>query len=109
MAHHGSVPTSGSTAAIALGARRRRIVGAFEKHQATSPDSARTLAEMGLSESRTLQRLQDAGVVAATGGRFYLNRERWGEYRSVRRLRASLVLVLAALAAITFALMSRGQ
>ena len=110
MSHRGSVPITGATACVAMAAKRRRFVNRFEERQACSPESARTLVELELPESRLLSRLQKAGVVVpVAGGRYYLNRERLAEYRAGRRRRALTVLVLAAVAVVAYLLMSHRQ
>ena len=110
MSHRGLVPIIAATTSVAMAAKRRRFVNRFDERQACSPESARTLVELELPESRLLSRLQKAGVVVPmAGGRYYLNRERLREYRAARRRRALTVLVLAAVAVVVYLLMSHRQ
>lgn len=87
--------TTGVVAAMAISTRGRRIVRAFEEYQAVSPGSARTLADLGLRESRHVGRLERAGVLTVTGDkRYYLNRDRWSELTEARRRRAVILLAV---------------
>ena len=63
-----------------------------------SAASARTLADLDVSDSRHVQKLTEAGVLSATSdGRYYLNVDRWAELREDRRRRAMILLALAGL------------
>jgi hypothetical protein len=99
---------AGVITAMAVSGKRRRIIRAFEEHQAESAASARALSDLGLSESRFVKRLQEAGVLAVTGDRrYYLNRERWSEYSSSRRRRAWIILTLCGVLILVYLLMQR--
>ena len=79
-----------------------RLVRAFDERQAHQAESARTLAELNLRESRLLRRMQRRGVVkVVTGGRYYLDLERWSDFKQTRRRR--ILIVLAAMAAVIVA------
>jgi hypothetical protein len=98
----------GVVVAAAAAGKCRRVVRAFEEHQAVSPASARTLANLGHTESRHVNRLERAGVLSVTPEtRYYLNRDRWQEMRAARRRRAFMVLGLVGLALLVYPLMSK--
>jgi hypothetical protein len=91
-------PVLAALAAVLLGTRRRVVghleqAGAFSAETATSPPRARFFL---VAWWRT--RLAHYGVVRReSGGREWLDRAAWHEYRRVRRRRA-LVIVLPLLA-----------
>lgn len=73
-----------------------RLVRAFDERQAHSVERARTLGELDLRDSRLLRRMQRRGVVkVVTGGRYYLDLERWSAFKHTRKRR--VLIVLAAL------------
>lgn len=89
--------------AVAVAARRRRILRKFEEAGADRPETARTFAELGLRESFLASRLTRSGVlVAADGGRYFLSADgvaRWKQRRNAYVLTAlgvvaALVLVV---------------
>lgn len=81
-----------ASAAAAVMARQERYLRAFERAGATEPSRARTLAELGLSDSRPFQTLVRRGyVIAASPGLYYVDADRVRR----RRLRARLAFVIA--------------
>lgn len=98
-----SASQSGAPIGVIITARRRRIVRKFEERQAVSAGSARTLADLNVSDSRHVQKLKDAGVLSATSdGRYYLNVDRWAELREDRRRRAMMLLALVGLLVLVY-------
>ncbi len=83
--------TSGAVAAGVVARKRKRIIRAFRENGATSPGTARTLMEVGLSEGFLVHVLKLRHVIVGVGGdRFYLDTER---ERAVERARRVVVLV----------------
>src|SRR5215207_4488791 len=77
-------------------ARERRMVRKFAEAGAFSPDSARSLEQVGISEGRILRRLRERLVIRHTDGdRFYLDEEAWEALRKRRRRHASVAVVVA--------------
>jgi len=76
------------------------MVRRFEEAGALSPDSARSLDQIGISTGRILRRLRDRLVIRhVEGDLFYVDEEVWAELRKRRRRHAS-VAAIAALALI---------
>lgn len=84
-----------ATAAAAVAIAERRMVEAFERAGATSPERARTPDELAVEpESRSWRRLANRAVIREAGsgsGRFYLDRDVW---QAVRRTRKRMAIVL---------------
>ena len=60
--------------AVAIAARRRRIVRKVEEAGADQPDTARTLTELGVHDTHLASRLARSGVlVPADGNRYFLS------------------------------------
>ncbi len=77
-------------------AKRKRYLNRFLRYDATSPEKARTLQELGLRESRVLARLRRRAIVfESQPGRFYISPAQAQAFRSRQR-----TLVLTALAAV---------
>lgn len=94
---------AGALTAVIITARRRKLVRKFEERQAVSAASARTLADLEVSDSHHVQKLKSAGVLSATpDGRYYLNVDRWAELREDRRRRAMMLLALVALLVLVY-------
>jgi hypothetical protein len=92
----------GAGAAVAIAHKLRKIMATFEEHGAVRPESARTLQQLDLKDSRLLRKLQKRGVVVATQDqRYYLDRTGMERYRSAKRTRV-LILTAIALAAVLF-------
>src|SRR5262245_56179665 len=93
--------------AVAVAARRRRIVRKFEEARAAQPERARTLAELDVHDTHLASRLARSGVlVSADGVRYYLSAEglaRWNRRRNAYVLTAVLT-VLGVLAVTALAL-----
>lgn len=87
-----------------------RLVRAFAERQAHNAQSARTLAELDLRDSRLLRRMQKRGVVkVVTDGRYYLDLERWSEFKQARRRRVLIVLAAVALVIVAAIWFSRTE
>ena len=88
-------PVSGSGAVTAgiVTRKRRKIVRAFREHGATSPETARSLVEVGLSEGLLLHVMKLKHLIVNVGGdRFYLDTAR---EQAVERTRRAVVAVVA--------------
>ena len=88
-------PVSGSGAVTAgiVARKRRRIVRAFREHGATSPETAKSLADVGLSEGLLLHVMKLKHLIVNVGGdRFYLDTAR---EQAVERTRRVVVAVVA--------------
>ncbi len=74
--------------AIAAVIRRkeREVVDDFRRGGATAPDSAKSLAELGLEDSWPVRRLQRRAVIREPQpGILYLDEEVWAAVRQTRR------------------------
>ena len=93
----------GAAVAAIAAARQRRIqeaVDAFRLGDATSPERARTLGELGLAETNEIQDLFVEGVLVPgqRQGTFYLSEAAYIERRNDRRgLKAVLLVVVIVL------------
>jgi hypothetical protein len=87
------VSGSGAVAAGIIARKRRKIVRAFREHGATSADTARSLADVGLSEGLLLYVLKLKHLIVSVGGdKFYLDTAR---EQAVDRTRRIVVAVVA--------------
>lgn len=83
--------------AIAAVIRRkeREVVDDFRRGGATSPTTAKSLAELGLEDSWPVRRLQKRAVIREPQpGIMYLDEEVWSAVRRTRRSTAIVVLVI---------------
>jgi len=87
----------GAIPAIAIAAKRRRLIESFRRAGAVSVETARTLDEVGAAESSMLRRLQSTGIVvpAGDGRRFYLDEQ--AAKADDRRIMYTVVAVVAIL------------
>jgi hypothetical protein len=92
----------GATAAIAVMRRREREVReAFHDARALDPQGAKPLADIGLEESRALNRLKRNEVVRESSpGCFYFDEEVWQAVRATRRRMMIMILVAIGLTAL---------
>ena len=90
---------SGAAAAGIIARKRKKIINAFKEHGATSPETARSLVEVGLSDSPLAHVMSLRHVIVNVGGdRFYLDTER---AKAVERTQRVVVLIsILAVAAI---------
>ena len=98
------IPAGGSGAIIAaaMAKKRKRIIRAFAKAGATSQETAKTLAELGLHGKLMLQVEKLRGVLVKVDvDRYYLDETREIEVANFRR---KLVLMVLAVIAIIFLL-----
>ena len=87
------VSGSGAVAAGIIARKRRKIVRAFKEHGATSPEKAKTLADVGLSEGLLLHVMKLKHLIVNVGGdRFYLDTVR---EQAVDRTRKVVIAVIA--------------
>lgn len=87
--------------AAAVVARQNRCLRAFHAAGATSPDSARTLADLHLRNSWVFRRMVARGVISRTAdGRFYLDQAAADRFLRSRRTRVLLFVALAVVVAI---------
>jgi len=81
--------------------REREVVDDFRRGGATSPTTARSLADLGLSDSWPVHRLQKRAVIREPEpGIMYLDEEVWAVVRRMRRrvgLIFGTILVLLAI------------
>lgn len=92
----------GAAAAVIL-MRERRVVEAFERAGATSPDRAIPPSDVNVDESGIgWRRLRERAIVReAAPGRFYLDVEVWQANRRMRH-RIAFVMAVLLLAALVF-------
>jgi len=87
------VSGSGAVAAGIVARKHRKIVRAFREHGATSPEKARTLADVGLSDGLLLHVMKLKHLIVSVGGdRFYLDTAR---EQVIDRTRRVVVAVIA--------------
>lgn len=98
----GRIPTGPkpmSVAAVIL-IRERWLVDRFRRAGATSPEAARTLAEVGADEGIALNRLSRRAVIReAKAGAYYLDEPTWTALRGTRRRLAAIVIGVGLLVA----------
>lgn len=81
----------GPAIAAVIRKREREVVDDFRRGGATSPTSAKSLADLGLSDSWPVHRLQRRAVIREPEpGVMYLDEEVW---IAVRKTRARVILV----------------
>ena len=79
--------------------RERKIAATFRDASATSPETARSLADLGLRDDLAASRLRRRGVLRETkDGRYYFDIAAWEALRGDRLRRAAVALVLVAIA-----------
>jgi len=84
---------SGAVAAGIIARKRRKIVRAFKEHGAISSETARSLADVGLSEGLLIHVMKLKHLIVSVGGnRFYLDTAR---EQAVDRTRRVVVAVIA--------------
>lgn len=72
------------------------MVRRFEEAGALSPDSARSLEQIGISSGRILHRLRERLVIRdAEGDLFYVDEEVWAALGKRRRRHASVAAIVA--------------
>jgi len=97
-------PVAGPFAAIIVSKKRKRIIAAFRDAEATSPDRAKTLDDLGLSKSGLLEIQRLRGVIVEVGeGRYYVDEAREAEVARFRRfLVLGVVMVAAGIALVMY-------
>jgi len=89
------VTGTGAVAAGVVARKRKRIIRAFREHGATSPEMARSLVEVGLSDNLLVHVMKLRHIIVNVGGdRFYLDTAREREVERTRMVVAA-VFVLA--------------
>jgi len=88
---------------VALSKKRQHLIQAFMKAEATSPERASTLAELGLSPSLMfeIQKLKHV-FVAVTAERFYLDLEKARKDQRTRIIAAGVIGIAVLAAALYF-------
>jgi hypothetical protein len=83
----------GAAAAVAvMRMKEREVRDDFIRAEATTPQGAKSLAEIGIDESRTVHRLQRRAVIReAAPGLLYFDEDVWQAVRSMRRRMALLL------------------
>jgi hypothetical protein len=93
-----------AAAAAVIAANQRRafdnLLFAFRQGDATAPPRARSLADLGVTQSSLLTGLQRAAVIVpgAQLGTFYLDERALHTYRSTKQKRAAIVAALVGVA-----------
>lgn len=85
----------GGAVAVVL-IRERHIVAAFERAGATTPELAKSPADLGVdTDGVAWRRLRDRAIIRDAGlGRFYVDSRTW---QAIRRMRQRMLLTVAAL------------
>ncbi|MFH1688912.1 MAG: hypothetical protein ABIE42_01580 [Candidatus Eisenbacteria bacterium] len=77
--------------------KRKRIIRAFREHGATSPETAKSLVEVGLSDGFLVHVMKLRHVIVNVGGdRFYLDTAREQAVERTRRVVLAVVVLLVA-------------
>jgi hypothetical protein len=99
----------GAAVAVVL-MRERRVVEAFERAGATSPDRAMPASDFAADESGIgWRRLRERAIIReAAPGRYYLDVEVWQANRRMRH-RLAVVMAVLLLAALLFAVIGTGR
>ncbi len=79
-------------AAAVVIARQNRYLRAFQQAGATSAECARSLADLGLRDSRIFRGLLRRGYIVAAAGGYYVNMVRVAERRRRGRIIAAVLL-----------------
>lgn len=91
------VTASGAVAAGVVARKRKRIIRAFREHGAKSPEMARSLVEVGLSEGLLVHVLKLRHIIVDVGGdRFFLDIARERAVERARRVVAAVVVLVVA-------------
>jgi hypothetical protein len=81
--------------------KEREVRDDFIRADATTPATAKSLADIGIDESLAVKRLERRAVIReASPGLFYFDEDVWKAVRSMRRRMAFLLLFALALAGI---------
>ena len=82
-----------AAAAAVMRMKEREVRDDFIRADATTPATAKSLAEIGLEESHAVKRLKKRAVIReASPGVFYFDEDVWQAVRSMRRRMALLLL-----------------
>jgi len=100
----------GAAVAVVL-AKERRVVDAFLRARATSPERAVAPEDLGVDLGGVGGRrlLRHAALREAAPGRYYLDEPTWHVVRSTRRRVAFALLVVIGLAALYFVTVAGGH
>jgi predicted acetyltransferase len=84
--------------------KEREVRDDFIRADATSPATAKSLADIGIDESLAVKRLERRAIVReASPGLFYFDEGVWQAVRSMRRRMAFVLLLAIVLALLVFA------
>ena len=82
--------------AAIIGKKRRKIIEAFRLAAATTPNNAKTLAELGLSDSNLFKmQIIRKAIVPNQEDRYYLDERRMIEIQRQRRIIIVCVIIIA--------------
>lgn len=85
-----------SSTAVAVVASTNRIIRTFRRAEATSPQTAKTLEELGCRRSLPFRKLEHRGVlVQVPDGRYYLDEDAAEEFATYRRMLVMVSLAVA--------------
>ena len=93
----------GAAAVAVMRMKEREVRDDFIRADATTPATAKSLADIGIDESLAVSRLQRRAVIReASPGLFYFDEDVWQAVRSMRRRMALFLLFAVLLAALAF-------
>src|SRR5215210_498099 len=78
--------------------RMRALIRRFQELNAVSPDSSVSLDVLDVRRSGIFRRLVRRGVIGTNGDRYYLDTERYQQWRAARRRRAFVAFAVIAAA-----------
>lgn len=85
---------SGATAGIAVMAVRRRIISRFRTGQATAPERAATLSDLGVREGLIFRRMTSSGVLVEAGPqKWFLDEGAYERWRQRARVRVAMIIL----------------
>ncbi len=88
---------SGASAGIAVMVVRRKIISRFRTGQATAPERAATLSELGVREGLIFRRLTSRGVlVEARPQKWFLDEGAYERWRQRARVRVAIAILAIA-------------
>jgi hypothetical protein len=93
----------GAAAVAVMRMKEREVRDDFIRASATTPATAKSLADIGIDESLAVARLRRRAVIReASPGLFYFDEDVWKAVRSMRRRMGLLLLFAVLLAGLVF-------
>jgi len=84
--------------------KEREVRDDFIRADATTPATAKSLADIGIDESLAVKRLERRAIIReASPGLFYFDEDVWQAVRSMRRRMAIVLLVAIVMGVLVFA------